>query len=75
MLSRVDEKYSLPTVPAWVALWLLKPSGDVSKGNPLKDVHGATEPKTNVVTLHQPSLCVHRPELQKLCTKEYEKCT
>lgn len=57
---------SLPTVPARVTLWFLEPPGDVSEGNPSEDVHVAAEPKTNVLALHHPPLCVHDPELHKL---------
>lgn len=56
---------SLPTVPAGVRLWLLKPSRNISKGDPLKDVHVTTEPKTDVLSLHHTTLCEHHTELHK----------
>lgn len=64
----VKSSGSLPTIPARMTLWFLKPSRDVSKRNPLEDVHVTTEAETNVLALHHPSLCVHHPELQELST-------
>lgn len=64
---------SLPTVPARVRLWFLKPSRHVSKGNPLEDVHVTAEAKTNVLALHHASFGVHHPELQIRSTKKCMK--
>ncbi|TNN43546.1 hypothetical protein EYF80_046258 [Liparis tanakae] len=40
-------------------------AGDVSKGNPLEDVHGTAEPKTDFLAPHHTSLCGDQPELQR----------
>lgn len=65
VVKEVRVHVSLPTVPARVTLWLLEPSGDVSKGNASKNVHVMAESQANVLTLHHPSLGVDDAELQK----------
>ncbi|TNN43541.1 hypothetical protein EYF80_046253 [Liparis tanakae] len=49
---------------AMAACWSHRP--DVSKRNPLEDVHVTAVPKTDVLALHHTSLCVDHPELQRI---------
>lgn len=59
----------LLTIPAWVTLWLLKPSRCVGKGNALKHVHVTAISNTDVLSFYLTFFSSHHPKLHKLGTK------
>lgn len=61
---------NLLTIPAWVKLWLFKPSRGLGKRNPLKHIHVTAISNTDVLSFYLTSFSGHHIKLKKIRKKK-----